>query len=137
MKKIHSAILCILLVLCLSACGGKISEATTHSVDSDMYSQEDIASAIDVIKKEFKSNWKGCTLKEIYYAGDDSSIACQDRAERNDTDEVIEVIVLLSSFDVDFSGGDGSLNPNSTYNGWNWILVRANRGQWQHVDHGY
>lgn len=134
MKKIYSAILCILLVLCLSACGGEISEATTHSVDSDMYSQEDIASAIDVIKKEFKSNWKGCTLKEIYYAGDDSSIAYQDWAERNDTDEVI---VLLSSFDVDSSGGDGSLNPNSTYNGWNWILVRENGGKWQHVDHGY
>ena len=134
MKKLYSAILCILLVLCLSACGGKISEATTHSVDSEMYSQEDIASAIDVIKKEFKSNWKGCTLKEIYYAGDDSSIAYQDWAERNDTDEVI---VLLSSFDVDSSGGDGSLNPNSTYNGWNWILVRENGGKWQHVDHGY
>lgn len=134
MKKNYSAILCILLVLCLSACGGEISEATTHSVDSDMYSQEDIASAIDVIKKEFKSNWKGCTLKEIYYAGDDSSIAYQDWAERNDTDEVI---VLLSSFDVDSSGGDGSLNPNSTYNGWNWILVRENGGKWQHVDHGY
>ena len=134
MKKNYSAILCILLVLCLSACGGEISEATTHSVDSDMYSQEDIASAIDVIKKEFKSNWKGCTLKEIYYAGDDSSIAYQDWAERNDTDEVI---VLLSSFDVDSSGGDGSLNPNSTYNGWNWILVRENGGKWQHVDQGY
>lgn len=134
MKKLYSAILCILLVLCLSACGGKISEATTHSVDSEMYSQEDIASAIDVIKKEFKSNWKGCTLKEIYYAGDDSSIAYQDWAERNDTDEVI---VLLSSFDVDSSGGDGSLNPNSTYNGWKWILVRENGGKWQHVDHGY
>lgn len=26
-----------------------------------------------------------------------------------------EVIVLLSAFDVDESGGDGSLNPNSTY----------------------
>ena len=134
MKKLYSAILCILLVLCLSACGGEISEATTHIVDSDMYSQEDIASAIDVIKKEFKSSWKGCTLKEIYYAGDDSSIAYQDWAERNDTDEVI---VLLSSFDVDSSGGDGSLNPNSTYNGWNWILVRENGGKWQHVDHGY
>ena len=134
MKKIYSAILCILLVLCLNACGGKISEATTHNVDSDMYSQEDIASAIDVIKKEFKSNWKGCTLKEIYYAGDDSSIAYQDWAERNDTDEVI---VLLSSFDVDSSGGDGSLNPNSTYTGWNWVLVRENGGKWQHVDHGY
>lgn len=134
MKKLCSAILCILLVLCLSACGGKISEAKVYTVDSDIYSQEDIASAIDVIKKEFKNNWKGCTLKEIYYAGDDNSIAYQDWAERNNTDEVI---VLLSSFDVDSSGGDGSLNPNSTYNGWNWILVRENGGKWQHIDHGY
>ena len=58
----------------------------------------------------------------------------QDWADRNNADEVI---VLLSSFDVDSSGGDGSLNPNSTYNDWKWILVRTNGGQWQHVDHGY
>lgn len=43
----------------------------------------------------------------------------------------------VSSFDVDSSGGDGSLNPNSTYNDWKWILVRTNGGKWQHVDHGY
>lgn len=134
MKILNSAILCILLVLCLSACGGKISEAEIHNVNSEMYSQEDIASAIDVIMKEFKSDWKGCTLKEIYYAGDDSVIAHQEWAERDGADEVI---VLLSSFNVDSSGGDGSLNPNSTYDGWNWILVRADGGQWQHVDHGY
>ena len=134
MKKLCSAITCILLALCMSACGGKISKVETHNVNSVMYSQEDIASAIDVIKKEFKRSWNGCTLKEIYYAGDASSEAHQAWADRNNADEVI---VLLSSFDVDSSGGDGSLNPNSTYNGWNWILVRANRGQWQHVDHGY
>lgn len=46
-------------------------------------------------------------------------------------------IVLLSSFDVDSSGGDGSLNPNSTYSDWKWILVRTDGGKWQHVDHGY
>ena len=134
MKKLYSALICILLVLCLNACGGKISEAEIQNVESDLFSQEDITSAINVITKEFKRNWKGCTLKEVYYAGDDRSIAHQDWAERNNADEVI---VLLSSFDVDSSGGDGSLNPNSTYNVWNWILVRANGGRWQHVDHGY
>lgn len=35
-----------------------------------------------------------------------------------------EVIVLLSPFYVDSSGGDCSLNPNSTYDDWGWILVR-------------
>ena len=87
-----------------------------------------------LIKKEFKSDWKGCTLTEIYYAGDDCSKDHQDWADRNNAEEVI---VLLSSFDVDSSGGDGSLNPDSTYDDWMWILVRTNGGQWQHVDHGY
>ena len=43
----------------------------------------------------------------------------------------------VSSFDVDETGGDGSLNPNSTYDGWCWILVRNTGGRWKHVDHGY
>ena len=124
----------ILLVFSLSACGGNVRGVKTHHVDSEMYSQDDINSAIDTIKKEFKNDWKGCTLTEIYYAGDDCSKDHQDWADRNNADEVI---VLLSSFDVDSSGADGSLNPNSTYDNWNWILVRTNGGQWQHVDHGY
>ena len=134
MKKIVCAMLCILLVFSLSACGGNVSKVNTHNVDSEIYSEEDINAAIDTIKKEFKSNWKGCTLKEIYYAGDDSSKGHQDWADRNNTDEVI---VLLSSFDVGAFGGDGSLNPHSTYSDWKWILVRTNGGHWQHVDHGY
>ena len=134
MKKIVYIMLCILLVCSLSACGGNVSKVNTHNVDSEIYSEEDINAAIDTIKKEFKNDWKGCILTEIYYAGDDSSKDHQDWANRNNADEVI---VLQSSFDVDSSGGDGSLNPNSTYNGWNWILVRTNGGQWQHVDHGY
>lgn len=101
--------------------------------DSNMYSQNEIDDAIKVIVDEFQG-WKGCTLTSIYYGGDELSKAHQEWADRNDADEVI---VLLSSFDVDESGGDGSLNPNSTYDDWMWILVRKNGGQWMHVDHGY
>ena len=134
MKKAISVILCLFLLVSLCACGGKASEAITHNVDSEMYSQQDIAAAIDVIKKEFKRGWKGCTLTEIYYAGDDKSEDYQEWAYRYNSDKVL---VLLSSFNVDSSGGDGSLNPNSTYDNWAWILVRTSGGQWQHVDHGY
>ena len=98
MKKIVCIILCSLLVFSLSACGGDISRVNTHNVNSEIYSQEDINAAIDTIKKEFMMNWGGCTLTEIYYAGDDSSKDHQDWADRNNADEVI---VLLSSFDVD------------------------------------
>lgn len=134
MKKIVCAMLCILLAFSLLACGKNDNEVTTHHVESEMYSEEEISDAIDVIKKEFESDWEGCTLTEIYYAGDEISKAHQDWADRNDADEVI---VLLSTFSVDSSCKMGALNKNSTYSDWMWILVRTNGGKWQHVDHGY
>ena len=133
MKRYLLAILCIILALGLCACG-KVNDTKTLDVASEIYSQDDIEDAIDTIKKEFFMEWSGCTLTEIYYAGDEYCEDYQDWLYRYDADEVI---VLLSSFDVDSSGGDGSLNPNSTYDNWNWILVRSNGGKWQHVDHGY
>ena len=69
MKKIVCAMLCILLVFSLSACGGNVNEVNTHNVESEIYSEEDIAAAIDTIKKEFKSNWNGCTLTEFIMQG--------------------------------------------------------------------
>jgi hypothetical protein len=131
MKRIVIILACIVMMLGLCSCGGNIKNAETHEVPSEIYSQEDISSAIEIIKEEFDRDWNGCTLTEIYYAGDEAS---EDAAKWNDADEVI---VLLSSFDVDASGGDGSLNPNSTYDNWNWILVRTDGGTWKHVDHGY
>lgn len=134
MNKIKCIILGILSALSLSACGGNISDVSTQRIESELYSQDDINAAVDIIKKEFKSDWKGCSLTEIRYAGDEITKEYQKWSERNNADEVI---VLLSSFDVGSSGGDGSLNPNSTYDEWKWILVRSNGGQWKHVDHGY
>ena len=134
MRKGMLEALLLLVVLVFCACGGTVSDAKTHTADSELYTQEEITDAIDAIKKEFQAEWSGCTLTEIYYAGDETSQEYQDWADRNGADEVI---VLRSSFDVDFSGGDGSLNPNSTYANWLWILVRTDNGPWKHVDHGY
>ncbi len=111
------------------------NDLKTRDINSEIYSQEDIESAIDVIKEEFKEDcWNGCTLTEIYYAGDEISEENQEYADRYNAKEVL---VSLSSFDVSSSGGDGSLNPNSTYENWNWILVKTNDGEREHVDHGY
>lgn len=134
MKKIIIFLVSVVMIINLSACGGNVKNVKVIDVESEIYTSDDINSAIKTIVKEFDKDWKGCTLKEIYYAGDETSKNYQDWADRNNADEVI---VLLSSFDVDSSGGNGSLNPNSTYDGWNWILVRNRGGQWKHVDHGY
>lgn len=134
MKKLFSLCAVMVIVLCLSACGGNVKNVNIVEVESNIYSSEDIKSAIDKIIHEFDKKWNGCTLKEIYYAGDDYLSNFEEHKERYDADEVI---VLLSTFDVDSSGGDGSLDPNSTYEDWNWILVRDSGGKWKYVDHGY
>ena len=134
MNKLIRIIACMLLVFLTAGCRGDVSNVKVLEYKSDIYSEEEIEEAIEVVKKYFRSEFSGCTLTEITYAGDDKILSYEDWATRNDGDEVI---VLISSFDVDASGGDGSLNPNSTYSNWNWILVRNNDGKWRNVDHGY
>ncbi len=135
MKKLISVIMLILLILSLCACsGGKTDDVTVPFVESKIYSQEDISLAISKITKEFETGWRGCTLTEIYYAGDDVSAEYQDWAERYNADEVI---VLLSSFDTDSRAINNGFNSDFTYKNWNWILVRTSGGEWKHVDHGY
>lgn len=130
-------VIALLLVLTLTAgfCGcGKVSGAATVPYTSEMYTAAEVEAAIEAAKDYFYTNFSGCTLTEITYAGDEVSIAHEEWAQRHDADQVI---VLTSSFDVDASGGDGSLNPNSTYTRWMWIMVRSNGGPWKHADHGY
>lgn len=134
MKRIISVLLCAIMVFSLTACGGNISNVVILEWESEVYTENDIESAIEVATDYFKKEFSGCTLTSITYAGDERTSDHVDWATRNNTDEVI---VLISSFDVDETGGDGSLNPNSTYDNWMWILVRTNGGRWKHVDHGY
>ena len=135
MKKIFAiTLVCIMAIGLCSCSGGDVSNVSVKEYESDLYTSKEIASAINVAIKYFKYNFSGCTLTEITYAGDEIT---EDEKEFADIHNADEVIVLVSSFDVDSSGGDGSFNPNSTYTGWEWILVRNNGGKWRHVDHGY
>ena len=126
--------LLLLLTLALLTDCGKTDGAAKKEVASEVYSQEEIDEAIEAAERYFQEHFKGCTLTEIWYVGDEKTAGFQEFADRNGAEQVI---VLLSNFEVDASGGDGSLNPNSTYTDWNWILVRDGSGPWRHVDHGY
>lgn len=134
MKKYIALMLALVFVLGLTACGGNVKKAQVTNFTSEVYSNDEIQDAIDVTMDYFKKKFSGCTLTEITYYGDDKLSDFQEFAQRNNADEVI---VLVSSFDVGPSGGDGSLNPNDTYKNWKWILVRNEGGEWVHVDHGY
>lgn len=139
MKKAIVIVLCIilggaLLIGVFTDFGSNVRNAETRDVPSELYTKNDIDSAIEQIKREFASGWRGCELLEIYYAGDDVSAEYQEWAERYNADEVI---VLLSSFETDSPAGNSGLNSDFTYKNWNWILVRSSGGNWKHVDHGY
>lgn len=134
MKRTLSATLLFTAMLSLSGCNSNIKDVKIIDVDSEIYSETEINSAIDTVEAYFKSNFGGCTLTMLKYAGDDHNEASKKWAKQYDAEKAI---VLLSSFDVDSSGGDGSLNPDSTYKDWQWILVENESGKWEHVDHGY
>ena len=102
-------------------------------VSSSIYDYDDITSAINLVIDDFNDNFKGCTLKEIYYAGDNEARFKEITQQYGGK----EAIVLKSTFNVDETGGDGSLNPNSTYEDFSWLLIRNQQGEWQEVDHGY
>ncbi|MCP1100854.1 hypothetical protein M2454_000062 [Aequitasia blattaphilus] len=113
----------------------KNSRGNIHNVQisdgnpSKIYSNAEIESAFQTIKDYFHSEFGGCTLTELYYPGDTYL------DEYKDWDSA-EVIVILSSFDVNSFAGDG-FNPNSTYSDWSWVLIRNESGDWEHFDHGY
>lgn len=108
-----------------------------NNIEGETENEEDIESAIDVVFAYFKENFSGCTLNEIGYAGDERTERESGYYLNIEGIEADEIIVLVSSFDVDSSGGDGSLEPNETYEGWSWLLVRKKNGKWRHYTHGY
>lgn len=136
-KKIFvmTALMMILFSGCGKNAGGNIDAVQIPDwKPSEIYSDEDIEAAFQTVKEYFGSEFDGCTLTKLYYPGDAYADEFYEWAKQYGADEAI---VILSSFDVDSSGGDGSFNPNSTYDNWNWILIRNGGNNWEHVDHGY
>ncbi len=134
MKRWLSFLLCTVLAMTLAGCGGNIKNVTREPAESELYTAQDIEQAMDEALDYFHRNFKGCTMTRIYYVGDDRQDAFDEWAETCGCDEAI---ILESDFQVDSSGGDGSLKPDSTYTRWQWILARDKGGSWKHKDHGY
>lgn len=100
----------------------------------DGYSDADIESAKQVVLDYFEYVFTGCTIKELYYDEPSTKLTNTEWAEQyNDR----EAIVFTSSFAVDETGGDGSLEPNRIYTNWQWILSRSDKGEWKLRTCGY
>ena len=136
MKRLIAVVLVLALVLSLVACGtgGDVSTYGRRLDESEVYSEEEIIAAMDVVEAFFKKEYDGCKLNNLEYIEELSVEAADEWAEQYLAEEAI---VLISSFDVDSSGGDGSLEPNETYDNWQWILTRNEGEDWTLQTWGY
>lgn len=135
MKRITLFTLVLLsLALLLSGCmeRGNVNHVHKTVGESTVYTKAEIEDAMDVVIRHFRQNFEGCTLVHLYYEED--TIKNKSWALQYGTQEGI---VLLSSFEVGPEGSNGSLNPDSTYNRWSWILTRDNGGNWHLQTWGY
>lgn len=133
-KRVLAAMLLAASLMLFAGCGGNVRHVNVEPWESELYTEQEVNAAVSCVKSYFKKEFSGCTLTSITYAGDEKTEEERQYAQMPDGEDVI---VLTSSFDVDSSGGDGSLEPNSTYRKFLWILKRTNGGPWEHTDHGY
>ena len=128
MKKSIFAIV-LLLLFVLAGCG-KVSGVDETIGSSTIYSEREIQSAMNVVKRQFSTGFEGCTLLKLWYDEEVSLKQADDWAEQYEADEAI---VLLSNFYVT---KNPTFSSNSTMKNWSWILVR-NGSSWELKDCGY
>ena len=135
MKKRYTILLSLLMCFVLCSCGGEqtADSPQLESAGSEIYTQDEIADAAEVVIELFEEHFSGCTLTALRYPCDDA-VAFQAWAQQYDADQAI---ILVSDFDVGEVGSDSALEPNSTYEDWQWILVRDQGGTWEAKTWGY
>lgn len=136
MKKLSFIMLFLALLTFLSSCSnrGDISRVNMDYGESELYTQDEISSAMDVVITYFYREFAACTLTELWYDEEKTSDAAEEWADNSQADEAI---ILLSNYKVGRHGASIALNPGETYSEWQWILVKDADGNWSILTCGY
>ncbi len=142
-KKSILAVIIAVLVICIVSIviivlvpKGNTSNVNRVVGYSALYGDESINKAFDVIEKKFADEFEGCELIELRYDDEVENKFAEAIQEYYENKQ--ELIVVISSFRTDAKGGDGSLNPNETYENWQWHLVKtADKKSWEIIGWGY
>lgn len=104
---------------------------------SALYDEETINAAFDKVEQKFSEGFSGCTLLELRYDADVENKYADDTM-RYWQEHGQELLIVESSFRTDESVTGSSFEPNHTYTGWQWRLVRTqDKAGWEVVDWGY
>ena len=132
MNRILSLSLIFVLLLSLTSCG-TLNFVDIEEFSSDVYTADDVTSAMEVVLEYFMDQ-KDRILLKLFYAGDAELADHKDWADRNGADEVI---VFLTDYYVSCFSDTPTQNTASKYENWSFILVRTRGGEWEIVDQGY
>ena len=145
-KMIAVTVLIISLTLYnnLTEAAGDVSKVKIIYGVSEIYSREDMDSAITLIKEMF-SKWDGCELHTIRYTDDDYCNTEENIAWLNELAEgrdyepnFTQCIAFFSSFHSPKSKDHNTtFNTDSEYEDWSWYLARSDGGEWKLVTFGY
>lgn len=134
MKKCYRFLaLFLVIALFFCGCGGNVRSVNRIVGESEVYSESEIKSAMNVVIGKFRSDFDGCTLLELAY---DEERTLQEMERNAEDGETGDVMVLISSFKVG-DKSDGSWSPNMTYDGWSWELTRSGLGGWKLTNYGF
>ncbi len=128
------------MILCGQAVGilnNNIADTKVDLGTSEIYSEEDLQAAADVILKEI-GGWN--SVKEVYtvtYCGDEISGRNLDYCNILSDTDYSQCVVFESSFKSAGSSQSEGFNPNSQYEDWQWFLVRTADGEWELLTWGY
>ena len=98
---ILAAILVILGALFIDR--GNTKQVIEKIGDSDLFTAEEIESAMAAVKKEFRKSFRDCTLTKLWYDENVCKLELEDWKTQYQADDAI---VLLSDFEVGRSTGD-------------------------------
>ena len=156
MKSFFKTMLCLMsasvMIFVMSACGTKTTgpapEVAIDLGSSSLYTQEELNTAILLIRDKF-ATFAGCELHSIRYAGDDanneenlewlnslrevrSNIPPEDVGK-----QYVQVAEFLSNFHSPVEDGDYAWNQDMEYIDYQWRLGRLEDGRWEIVSWGY
>ncbi len=133
MRKKFTSLLFVFAVLLLLFSGcGKVSNVEISTEPSQLYTQQEIDSAIDKVISIFRSGYDKCTLLELSYDESYNLEHANKEAQQRDANEAI---IIRGSFRT--GDTNNAFNPNFTYENYSWILTRDGLGGWQLADGGY
>ena len=156
MKSFFKTMICLVsasvVIFALSSCKSKTTgPASVTAIDlgsSSLYTQEELNTAILLIRDKF-ATFAGCELHSIRYAGDDanneenlewlnslrevrSNIPPEDVGK-----QYVQVAEFLSNFHSPVEDGDYAWNQDMEYTDYQWWLGRLEDGRWEIVSWGY